>query len=378
MDHRTSKTFNARYSTRRLNPIPIHLQTTTPRLQLLSPFYSGILPAEIRTLIFSYALTPTPVPDTNYDPNTHYTRPGFTCRTKLHVALLRTCRRIYLETYHLPPTSIPHVFWHERYPPGNKPSRAEHPYFLRLPDFQLALVNSIHLHTQLFWLEDSLTTLTPKPFLQNITTLKITIRRGDWWWNEQNEPLAINPYRGNAHVHQMHLDMEASRRGDVPTWALGKWGCAFAKTAKLEVLELEFETSEEKREELQSIVEWARTWEFPMGERGVLSTRKNTNARAGENLKRAELGDVKMWEWRGQRCHWSDICPYCVNDTCSLTEPAEGKNGDKCRERKDLLRRGEGPMLVVMEVKWKLRGHPKREDVGVIEAEGDWGFEDQD
>ncbi|KAF7869842.1 hypothetical protein EAF04_004626 [Stromatinia cepivora] len=344
------------FQSRVTTPIAIHLKPTTPRLQILTPFYSGIIPAEVRFLIFSYVLTPTPIPDTQYDPNTHYTRPGFTCRTKLHTSLLRTCRRIYLETYHLPPASIPHVFWHARYPP----SLAPNDYFSRLPDYQLALARSIHLHTQLYWLQDSFPRLTSRSFLQNITSLKITIRRGDWWWNERNEPLAINPCRGNADIFQMRQEMECSRRGEPSNWLAGKWGTALTHMSKLEVFEMEFETSEEKREELRTIVEWARTWEFPMGERGVLSTLKNPDPRV------RELGNVKTWEWRGKKVHWSDICPYCVGNTCHRTGPEEGKNGDKCRERKELMEREEGPMLVVMELKWKLRAHPEGGEEEVV------------
>lgn len=343
------------------HPIPNHfnLHHTTPRLQLLSPFYSGIIPAEIRNLIFSYVLTPTPIPDTDYSPDTNYTRPGFTCRTQLHVALLRTCRRIYSETYHLPPTSIPHVFWHERHPPSTGDSRAEHTYFLRLPPFQRALVNSIHLHTQLYWLQDSFAPLTLKLPLPNLTSLKITIRRGDWWWNEVNEALAINPYRGDADVSQMRQDMAACQRGEVLNWATGKWGFAFANLPHLDLLEMEFETSEDKRAELKKIVEWARTWEFPMAERGVLSTRKSPGARAAAHSQRAGPGDVRTWGWRGGRIHWSDVCPYCVDDFCR-NDPG-GMSGDKCRERKELRDMGQGPMLVVMEVQWKLTSRSEGE-----------------
>ncbi|KAF7903348.1 uncharacterized protein EAF01_006397 [Botrytis porri] len=378
------------------SPINIHLKPTTPRLQLLSPFYSGVIPAEIRSLIFSYVLTPTPIPDTDYDPNTHYSRPGFTCRTQLHLSLLRTCRRIYLETYQLPPTSIPHIFWHARHPPSAKPPRSEHSYFRRLPNYQLALLKSLHLHTQLYWLQDFLRPLTSAHYLQTITHLKLTIRRGDWWWNERNEPLAINPYRGNADIPSMRDDMARSRRGEAPAWQAGKWGASLAGFPQLEVLEMEFETSEEKREELKMIAEWARTWEFPMGKRGVLSTRKHSHARAGDGSEKGELGDVKMWEWRGKMVHWSEVCPFCVGNACQRTEAAKGKNGDRCRERKGLMERGEGPMLVVMELKWKLRSlSVGEESSGLVEGEEDaqlvdldvssddedemdWGEEDED
>lgn len=127
---------------------------------------------------------------------------------------------------------------------------------------------------------------------------------------------------------------------------------------KLEVFEMEFETSEDKREELRDIVEWATTWEFPLDERGVLSTRSAEDLRRGrveEDWGRG-MRDVKTWEWKGKRVHWSEICPYCTGNDCSRPGgpgPAEGKDGDKCRERAELWAKEEGPMLVVMEVKWR-------------------------
>ncbi|KAK6596015.1 hypothetical protein H4I95_09931 [Botrytis cinerea] len=255
-------------------PTNIHLKPTPPRLQLLSPFYSGILPAEIRTLIFSYVLTPTPIPNTAYDPNTNYARPGFTCRTQLHLSLLRTCRRIYLETYHLPPTSIPH-------------RTLLFPTSPRSPARASPLYPSTHptLLAPRFPAPPHFRTISP-----NHHASQTHHRRGDWWWNERNEALAINPYRGDADIHSMRGDMERSRRGEAPAWQAGKWGASLAGFPQLAVLEMEFETSEEKREELKVIVEWARTWEFPMGKRGVLSTRKHTNARAGDEMQQGELG----------------------------------------------------------------------------------------
>ncbi|KAI9649821.1 hypothetical protein NHQ30_002403 [Ciborinia camelliae] len=134
---------------------------------------------------------------------------------------------------------------------------------------------------------------------------------------------------------------------------------------------MEFETSEDKREELRGIVEWARTWKFRMGDRGVLCTRKRKSAdvRTGEeeDIQHASLGDVKIWEWRGKQVHWSDICPFCIGDSCVGDAPAEGKDGDKCRERLDLIERGEGPMLVVMELQWRLRGFELGEADALLE-----------
>ena len=60
--------------------------------------------------------------------------------------------------------------------------------------------------------------------MQGISKLKITIRRGDWWWNERNAPLGINPQRGNGDVVRMRQDWEAERRGQVIEWRRDGWG----------------------------------------------------------------------------------------------------------------------------------------------------------
>lgn len=186
--------------------------------------------------------------------------------------------------------------------------------------------------------------------MQGIKHMKITIRRGDWWHNEANEPLRINPRTGSSDVEVMIQHMATDKASMAGHSALQykaqSWGMAFGELAGLENLEMEFETSEDKRGELTEIVEWARGWRFPLKRGRVLST---------------ERGVAEWMEWTGQLCHWSEKCPYCVDDACGTDDSQNEELHDKCRARKEAILRREGPLLVVAKLKWKLVGELERD-----------------
>lgn len=248
---------------------PLQILNLSPDPQSASPLYNGRIPPEIRDSIFAYALAEYTKsdPDSQYPISTNYTRPGYKGKRTINFALLMTCKRTYLETYHLPPLSKEHVFWHERAPPSrNYHTRrtgepVEKEYFDRLMPWQFDLVKEIHFFTQMYWLEQSFVGVAKQECMQKIEKVKITIRRGDWWHNESNEPLGINPARGNANSVQMMRDWAS------PTpvvWDENGWGCAFKNMKALKELELEMETSEDKAAELKAIVDHAKEWKFPM------------------------------------------------------------------------------------------------------------------
>jgi hypothetical protein len=277
-----------------------------------------------------------------YPESTDYTRPGYTGKRAVTIALLLTCRKVYLETYHLPAKNKEHVFWHERWPDhqeryANAAGGQEQAYFERFTPWQLELVKEVHLFTQLYWLEDgSFLRLTQKDFMQGVEKVKITIRRGDWWWNERNSPLGINPQRGNGDEAQMQRDWEAERRGITIPWRQGGWGCAFENLKGLRELEMEFETSEDKVAELGRIVEKAKTWRFPLKDGKVLST---------EGL------EENMWKWRGPMCLWSHWCPYCFAG--SNCQGARTQNV-QCIEKRRLRALGIGPECTVRTLRWRV------------------------
>ena len=235
--------------------------------QIASPLFST-LPAEIRSHIFYYALVAYPDPARPYSKHSFWYRPGYTHARAIAVALLLTCRRVYLETDLLPVVHNEHIIWgveKSRIPPGST-------YYLfydrHMKHSQRNAVRYVHLFTQQFWLEDwrnqwlEFTTSWPEGGPERI---RITIRHTDWWYNllGQNSPLALDPKRkGRARVDEYVPD-------DQP-YESGSWGSRFANLKGLKKLELELETSEAKRMELDTIIEKAPGWNFPLGDGNVL------------------------------------------------------------------------------------------------------------
>lgn len=174
--------------------------------------------------------------------------------------------------------------------------------------------------------------------MQGIEKVKITIRRGDWWWNERNVPLGICPQSGSARNGEMLSEWEREKKGYVVPWRESAWGYAFAELSALKELEMEFETSEDKVEELKAIVKKAKDWKFPLKNDVVLST---------EGL------EAKTMEWRSNACYWSRSCPYCSSGhRCvgSLSSPLN----EKCIGKQKLKLEGIGPMCTVMSLRWRV------------------------
>ncbi|KAI1859261.1 uncharacterized protein JN550_012070 [Neoarthrinium moseri] len=236
-----------------------------------------------------------------------WVRPDCPEPTAVAVALLATCRAVYLETHALPLMLREHRFYLERGPPHGVGSVAGlRAYFeealsgpapvrgLRQRD----LVRSVRFFVQLFWLEDAnapyhfwhLATATP--WLRPVERLRITVRRADWWHWESNTLPAINPFRGTAGNARMHQDMRAGD-GNHP-FADRVWGLAFQHMPNLQTLVMDFETSEDLKAELDDILRWAVKWRLPLSGGRFLSA-------AGQ--------PVEMMRWRGSDYHWSDYSP---------------------------------------------------------------------
>jgi hypothetical protein len=85
------------------------LQSITCDPQLQSPLFNKI-PPEIRNQIFAYVLAEqdgaTSIPEQCY-----YYRPEYTRYRYIDTALLRTCRKIWLETYALPRINLTERIW---------------------------------------------------------------------------------------------------------------------------------------------------------------------------------------------------------------------------------------------------------------------------
>jgi hypothetical protein len=319
-----------------------------------SPLLNGTLPPEIRTKIFDYALEV--YISSEYPINTPYTRPNNTGKLAVTTALLQTCRLVYLETYHIPLLKMTHIFYHgsARGPnPTNYPEfhsfDHEIAYFSKLQPWQQPIVQKVHLYTQMFWLEhhQCFFELCKKPFMQSVRSLKISIRRGDWWYNESNEALRLNPFRSHSDYRIMTRDMNATKAEKL----LGlfpeehAWGNAFQHLQGLKELEIEFETSEDKKRELEDIITWAITWVFP----------------AAGKLKVLQAKDkVNKWTWETPISYWSDLCPYCrrYNANCRNSTNTHQQR-EECSDRMRKMNEGVGPTCHVAVVKWKVVDSPK-------------------
>jgi hypothetical protein len=323
-----------------------HLEPLAPRLKDVSPqpfcpLFNGLIAPEIRMKIFEYVLTENDFKE--YNNNNHYSRPGYRSQKSIFTNLLLTCRRVYLEAHHLPLINKEHIFWHYREPYGIS-YEDEASYFSRFRPDQLALVRNVHLFTQQFWLEGSLQRTCKLHVLQGIEKLKITLRRGDWWFWENGAELGINPQRGNADVKKMNEDWKTEEEGQVIPWEDHAWGSSFRHLPALKQLDMEFETSVYEEEELRQIVEHAKKWRFPMS---------NDPKTGVKRVLSAEGQSIGKRTWRGPLCVWSRNCPLCGKATVfAYTENVE--ECKVCKDKVSLIGKNMGPMLVVFSLRWKI------------------------
>ena len=234
--------------------------------QAASPLFA-LLPAEIRQQIFQFALLSYTNPARPYSQHSFWYRPEFTHAKAIAIGLLLTCRRIYLETHSLALIQNEHVIWgveRSRIPPHASNYLVNGS--MRTP--QRNAIQCVHLFTQQFWLEDwkfkwlAYTQSWPDGCPPK---LKITIRHTDWWYNllGENSPLALDPKRkGRAKV----ADWVDEKQPFEP----GSWGQRFVYLKGLRQFDLELETVETKKGELDAIASRASTWKFPLGDNKIL------------------------------------------------------------------------------------------------------------
>lgn len=90
---------------------------TSPSSSILSKCHSQfqsplfVLPAEIREIIFTLATAPYYAPGSFVDEEELNYRPDHKARWTTSVGLLATCRRVWLETNHLPMLQAHHCFY---------------------------------------------------------------------------------------------------------------------------------------------------------------------------------------------------------------------------------------------------------------------------
>jgi hypothetical protein len=248
---------------------PLAPRLTTFHLQSASPLFT-VLPPELRIFIFELVLSPFPNATATAVPFSSF---GFRPETEYpmvqDVALLRSCRSIYLETYTLPASLRTFVswalVWAERAPQrGPWPARHGPGMFFRVPGPGAGLsrlvpharpyVCALHVYAQQISLEredwaraclgdDELA------LAASILSLRITVRHTDFWFWEQDRPLAM----------------------DGKTKYGAAWRAQFAAFPALDTLELELETLGRRRAELDALVAHVRTWQITLADGRVLT-----------------------------------------------------------------------------------------------------------
>lgn len=195
-----------------------------------SPLYA-ILPKEIRDLIFEFATVQYEDLEHEYRTTAFYYRPGYRGPLKTSTALLRTCRRVWLETSALPMQQSKKTFWLE----GARGPNGQLSYDFALDWTLLNRQNfhTLHLFTQkhmadrLFKSADSISgviyDLKPK-------VVRVTWRHTDWFRWEDPLPL--------------ELDEQWIQRALNSSLMQG-----------VQRFELELETLERNKEQLQAVVD---------------------------------------------------------------------------------------------------------------------------
>lgn len=231
----------------------LSLDMSNANTQSASPLVSR-LPGEIRDHIFELALTPYTNKQDPLPKDAKYYRPGFCyADQRLHCDLLRTCRRIYQETCSLPARIYVRVEWHSNGPPN----------WILPPEYHRDL-RSLHLFTQQVWLEDwSREAQQISEEAPNLQNLRITLRHSDWWaWEAEALLVLDGKQAGTASEDKYSMASDA--------FDTDSWGYQFHFFKGLSKFELELETVEGKRKELDSIVFRAAEWHFPLGDGNAL------------------------------------------------------------------------------------------------------------
>jgi len=232
--------------------------------QFQSPLFE-VLPAELRLRIFSYVLADEEDVTRMYSVDTYYKRPDYSAPRKTHVSILRTCQRIYRESWYMPWANSEHSFFLAD--SSRRPARVT-----TVADMTstLGMIHASHIKTDIQHVRifaqccgiesgESLQSILSIPHFSPVH-MTITIRHTDFWYWETDEVL--------------HID--------------GHWTrvCKFPTSTKM--ITVEFESLERKKDQVDQIAQQAlRRWKFVREDGVVLG---------------AETEDVKITKWTGSSC----------------------------------------------------------------------------
>lgn len=212
--------------------------------QTQSPLFA--LPAEIRSLVFTYALTDYEDTASNsYDTNTYWYRPGYAARRRTATELLRVCKRVFQETWFLPFALAEHSFYltqEDRAPATHLTVDRMRRYLETLRVFahgqdgmKIPQIHHVRVFAQLWALEDPrrLQGLLSLPgFEPRVVT--ITLRYTDFWHWENDALLHIDSrwvntvkFPRSVETIKMDFEMIDRRKNEIDyiaDAAVEKWG----------------------------------------------------------------------------------------------------------------------------------------------------------
>ena len=238
-----------------------------------SPLFAR-LPSEIRLSIWVYALSAQDNPQKPYPPNRFFYRPGYHFHPLIDTDLLLTCKRVYHEARLFPVALNEHVFWLFRGPTrsiGNGNTTDCNGWFSTLHDEQKDAVQSVHFFVQQYALESIGSWPNLQQWSFRTRQLTLTFRHADWWsWEsppQSSDQLGICPWLPDRVPHakmvkeplEPSLDYMASNMQRRQTW-----GWHVGMVAGLQNLVLEFETVVQKKFQLDTVVDRAKYWKFPL------------------------------------------------------------------------------------------------------------------
>lgn len=302
-----------------LKPLALRMGDKAVNPQTKSPLFSQ-LPSEIRQMVWEAALTRySNVKTGKYAGNVRYCRPERKGAPRIDTQLLLTCRVVYLEAYHVPITINSVLDFegdhHDIPPTVSRAAETINKFAL----WHFCSVRSYDITLQQRFLEQSW--LSPKAFMlradeasapailrdmrrywkpsanftwpasreeddfvtvQGINTSKrlqhLTVRmnRTDWWtWTEgpgsvSEARLGLDPGVGAGTVDERctearMLELAEERRKGVWQGFTQRdcWGKDIGNFKNLRTFDLILETFAAKKEQLERVVECARTWTFP-------------------------------------------------------------------------------------------------------------------
>ena len=240
----------------------------------------GRVPGETRNQIFDLAFTAYPGKQKPFEKSAYYCRPGFRyADLKIDTALLRTCRRVYQEARFIPRQNYVHVEWftiHRNFRPSEVEGRGYCRKVLHCASI-CPWVTSLHLFISQVELESGGIAVFRDCYPDTVNfvrNLKLTIRHCDWSCWPYDAPLVLDAKEDQ--VLWSACDREPTDGSDRMYL-----DCQLSMFKRLKTFELEVESIEARRKELDRIFDPAQTWRFPLDDGNVLALNRARTKKAG-------------------------------------------------------------------------------------------------